>query len=373
MKILLEINPLWLKHKTGVPYFIEALAEALLRQMHNTADELILWGPNLESDPFPQFSRKTLRRGGPTRDVRELLWRYFKTGGVPRGIDIYHLPFLAPIAPYVHKTRLVTTIYDLGFMHFPDIAPSPEVFIGQVEWTMCQACQSDGIFTISQATKRDIIQAFNIPDEKISVIYPGTHIEAPRADDAVGRAAFDALELPPRYVLCVGTWEPRKNLPLLLRAWAKLRPSDVKLALCGVKGWKFQDAENLLNELQLHDSVLPLGYVAREAMPHLYANAEFMALPSLYEGFGLPIVEAMQCGCAVLCSNSSSLPEAAGDAAWLLPPSDEEAWREALQKLLNDADLRATLREKGFAQAQKFSWHEAAQQTLAAYRKLNHE
>ncbi len=252
MKILLEINPLALKHKTGVPYFIEALAEALLRQTHNTADELILWGPNLESDPFPQFSRKTLRRGGPTRDVRELLWRYFKTGGVPRGIDIYHLPFLAPIAPYVHKTRFVTTIYDLGFMHFPDIAPSPEVFIGQVECdTVPSLSKRWHIFTISQATKRDIIQAFNVADEKISVIYPGTHIEAPRADDAVGRAAFDALELPPRYVLCVGTWEPRKNLPLLLRAWAKLRPPDVTLALCGVKGWKFQDAENLLDRIAI--------------------------------------------------------------------------------------------------------------------------
>lgn len=369
--MVLEVNPLALPQKTGVPYFIEALAESLLCQTQNTSDEIILWGPNLEADPFPQY-QKTLWKGGLARDVREVSWRHFAWGGVPDDADIYHLPFLAPLAPYGPKTRLVTTLYDLAFMHFPDIAPSPKIFKAQVEHTLSQVLKSDHIFAISQATKRDAVMAFGVPEEKISVIYPGTHIEPPRAEDATGKAAFEALKLPERYVLCVGTWEPRKNLPLLLRAWAKLRPPDVKLALCGVRGWKYQNAETLLDELKLHDSVLPLGYVAREAMPHLYAHARFFTMPALYEGFGLPVVEAMKCGCPVLCSNTSSLPEAAGDAAWLLSPRDEQSWVEAMQKLLDDAALRDSIRAKGLMQAQKFSWDAAAQQTLEIYRALMH-
>lgn len=371
MRILLEINPLFLKHKTGVPYFIEALTESLLRQVANrAADELILWGPNLESDPFPQFDRKTLWRGGLAREVREIYWHRFKWGGVPGGIDIYHLPFLAPIAPHSKKTRFVTTIYDLAFMHFPDIAPSPQTFAGQVHCTLQQAVQSDGVIAISQATKRDVVAAFGIPDEKVSVIYPGTHIEPPQVGDAAGRAAFDALELPQRYVLCVGTWEPRKNLPMLLRAWSKVRPPGVVLALCGAKGWKFQNAEALLDELNLHDSVLPLGYVAREAMSHLYANAQFLSFPSLYEGFGLPALEAMVCGCPVVCSDTSSLPEVVGDAAFLLSPYEPDAWATAIKNLLNDAEALDAMRQRGLAQARKFSWDEAARQTMDVYTSV---
>ena len=370
MKICLEVNPLALPQKTGVPYFIEALAESLLQQTQNTGDEIILWGPNLAVDPFPQFAQKKIWRGGMPREGRALLWNYFACGGVPRDVAIYHLPFLATIAPYDKRTRFITTIYDLAFMHFPDIAPSSAVFLEQIELSALQAVQSNHIFTISQATKNDITRAFDVPESKISVIYPGTHIQPPRDEDQAGRAAFDALHLPPRYVLCVGTWEPRKNLPFLLRAWAKLRPARVKLALCGVKGWKFEGAEALIDELHLHDSVQPLGYVAREAMPLLYANAQFLAFPSLYEGFGLPVIEAMKCGCPVLCSNSSSLPEVAGGAAWLLNPCDADAWPEALQKMLADAELRELLREKGFAQAQNFSWDKAAHRTLGIYREI---
>ncbi len=370
MKIVLEVNPLALAQKTGVPYFIEALAESLLHKTQNTSDEITLWAPDLDWDPFPQFAHKKLCRGGIPREGRALLWRYFASGGVPRDANIYHLPFLAPIAPFHEKTRLVTTIYDLAFMHFPDIAPSPAVFLDQIECSALQAAQSDHVLTISQATKNDIIAAFGTDENRISVIYPGVQIEAPKAENQAAKTAFHALKLPPRYVLCVGTWEPRKNLPLLLRAWAKLRPRDVKLALCGVRGWKYQNAEALLDELQLHDSVLPLGYVPREAMPHLYANAQFLVLPALYEGFGLPVVEAMKCGCPVLCSNTSSLPEAAGEAAWLLSPRDVGLWADSLQKMLNDSSLRDELRAKGFEQAQKFSWDEAARQTLEIYRAL---
>ena len=370
MKIVLEVNPLSLHQKTGVPYFIEALADALLRQTQNTADEITLWGPDLEHDPLPQWTHKKLMRGGMPREGRALLWRYSHCCGIPQQADIYHLPFLAPIAPHHQNTRLITTVYDLAFMHFPDIARSPAVFLDQIECSALQASQSDHVLTISQATKNDLVKAFGVSPEKISVIYPGVGIEPPDASDTVGRAAFEALKLPSRYVLCVGTWEPRKNLPLLLRAWAKLRPQGVKLALCGVKGWKFQNAESLLDELQLHDSVLPLGYVPREAMPHLYAQARCLALPALYEGFGLPVVEAMTCGCPVLCSDSSSLPEAGGEAAWLLPPRDGEAWADALRRILDDHALRESMRDKGYRQARKFSWEQAAQQTLGVYEAV---
>jgi glycosyltransferase involved in cell wall biosynthesis len=369
VKFIIDVNPLALSQKAGVAYFIEGLTQALLHEAA-PSEEVVLWGPDLRADPFPKSPRKTVVRGGLPHEARALLWPYFPLGGVPRDAAIYHLPFLANFAPHAHHTRLVSTIYDLAFMHFPDIAPSRDAFCRQVEYSLSQAQQSDHVITISQATKKDLIAAFAVPEKKISVIYPGSDIEPPRVDDYARRAAFEALKLPTRYVLCVGTWEPRKNLTTLLRAWAKLRPSNVTLALCGVRGWKFESTESLIDELHLRDNVLTLGYAPREAMAHLYANASALAFPTLYEGFGLPVIEAMKCGCPVLCSDTSALPEAAGNAAWLLPPRDTEAWAAALQSILSDEALRDSLRQKGLVQGAKFSWHRAAQETLAVYRAL---
>jgi glycosyltransferase involved in cell wall biosynthesis len=166
-------------------------------------------------------------RGGIPREGRNLLWRYVPVAGIPRDADVYHLPFLGLMAPH-HRARVITTIYDLALLHFPDIACSANVFNEQIEYSAIQVARSDHILTISQATKNDLVAAFGVSEEKVSVIYPGVGIKPPTGNDEAGHAAFDALQLPSRYVLCVGTWEPRKNLPMLLRAWAKLRPAGVK-------------------------------------------------------------------------------------------------------------------------------------------------
>ena len=174
------------------------------------------------------------------------------------------------------------------------------------------------------------------------------------------------------FVLAVGTIEPRKNLLMLLRAFRGLLNRDpycATLVIAGPRGWLADDVAALHAKLELGDQVRFLGAVPAAELSALYSAAELFVMPSLYEGFGLPVVEAMACGAPVIVSNVSSLPEVAGDAGLCLAPDDVDAWAEAMRQVLNDPTLRAELRRKSLGQARKFSWERAAHETLAVYQK----
>jgi glycosyltransferase involved in cell wall biosynthesis len=172
----------------------------------------------------------------------------------------------------------------------------------------------------------------------------------------------------------VGTIEPRKNLSALLDAYALLRQhavtDDTKLVMVGKKGWLYEPFFQHLHELGLEDQVIFPGYVADEELPALYGAAEVFVFPSLFEGFGLPVLEAMACGAPVVCSNATSLPEVAGDAALMVSPQDTAGLATAIQRVLADAELRAKLASLGMAQARRFTWEETARQTLAVYQQV---
>jgi glycosyltransferase involved in cell wall biosynthesis len=192
-------------------------------------------------------------------------------------------------------------------------------------------------------------------------------------------AVRQKYDLPERFILYVGTIEPRKNLTALLEAYAALmerlsvcdlRPalSDVRLVIVGKKGWLYEGFFRRLHELGLEDRVLFTGYVPDEDLPAIYSAADLFVFPSLYEGFGLPVLEAMACGTPVIASNASSLPEVAGEAGIMIAPHDVRGLAEAMERLLMDKQLRAELRARGLERAKQFTWERAAAMTLEVYQ-----
>jgi glycosyltransferase involved in cell wall biosynthesis len=226
---------------------------------------------------------------------------------------------------------------------------------------------------ISHSTARDLIETFGVPPGKIDVAVPGVGAEfrpLPASDVADFRAQKG---LPDRFWLFVGTLEPRKNLPVLLRAYAKLPAADrLPLVLAGGKGWMVDEIFRTVETCGVAESVLFPGYVPAEELARWYNAAEAFVYPSVFEGFGLPVVEALACGTPVLVSDVSSLPEAAGDAGYHLPPDDVDAWAAALAHVGHDPVWREAAAQRGLAHAARFTWAATAAQTVASYRRALH-
>ncbi|MCA1554253.1 MAG: glycosyltransferase family 4 protein, partial [Chloroflexi bacterium] len=256
------------------------------------------------------------------------------------------------------------------FMHFPHLLTRDSAaYYGQVRRAVRSA---ERIITVSDATKRDVLALLDVDERKLSVIYEAADARfCPLAERAPVEAVMQKHGLTAPFILFVGTIEPRKNLAVLLRALRQLLDQHVRVqfAIAGKRGWLSDDVFALIAELRLQDEVRLLGAVPSEELVGLYNAALALVMPSLYEGFGLPPLEAMACGTPVIVSNISSLPEVVGDAGLCIPPDDPRAWTDAIQRMLDDGALRRELRAKGMTRARTFSWERAARETLAVYRK----
>lgn len=301
--------------------------------------------------------------------LAKFLWPNFTLPGkaAAEGFDLVHCT-----TPYgtFRKTeyKKIITICDVTPLLFPDAHGKMNVWHHRFVLPEILK-QTDQIITISDASKKDIIRCFKVPEEKVTV----TLLAADKAFQPAptGIPTDDIAKLPRPYILNVGTLEPRKNLEGLLRAFAAARRKGLhhKLVITGAKGWGRSPLAGLIRELALEDAVIFTGFVADNDLPHLYNGADFFVYPSLYEGFGLPILEAMGCGTPVITSNVSSMPEVAGDAAILVDPRSEAELAAAILRLAGDPDLRRSLREKGIGRASLFSWEKTAQETLAVYER----
>lgn len=284
--------------------------------------------------------------------------------------DLYH--GLAFVAPPRLTCPAVVTVYDLSFIRYPSVLGRARRLYLQT-FTRRSAQRAAHVIAISDSTARDLTELFDIPPDKITVARPGVGQEfQPLPTEQI--AAFrKEKDLPNRFILHLGTLEPRKNLPMLLRAYAAL-PSDlrgaVKLVLAGGRGWDYQDVLETITELKLAQDVLLPGYLQSDDLALWYNAADLLVCPSLYEGWGLPVVEAMACGCPTLVSDVSSLPEAAGDSGLRLPPHDETAWRDGLRRALTDTKWRQASRLAGIARAKEFTWRKTAEATLQAYQTV---
>ena len=275
--------------------------------------------------------------------------------------DVLFVP--AHVLPLAHPLPSVVTVHDLGYRHFPDAHPPGQRLY--LDWsTRFSSRSATHILADSQATRRDLTRFYGVRAEKITVVYHGRDERLQRVDPAAVRAAYG---LGPDYLLHVGTLQPRKNLARLIEATATLRGQwpQLELVLAGQPGWQ---SEPILALARAHSAfVRLLDYVPAGDLAGLYSGARAFVFPSLYEGFGAPVLEAMACGTPVVCSNTSSLPEVAGEAALLVDPADTAGLAGAISRLLADASLQAALAAKGLAQVQRFSWQRAAAETIAVF------
>ena len=286
-------------------------------------------------------------------------------------LDLFHSPdFVLP--PTSGNIPTLLTVHDLSFVHFPDTFPKALVdyLNSVVPWSVERATH---VVADSQATKDDLVQLWGVAEKKVTVLYSGvSRTYRPDIDVAATQRVRERYGLEKRpYLLTVGTVQPRKNYQMLIRAFAAAAgdlPYD--LAIAGGRGWLDDQMLNEAHKQGINDRVRFLGFVADEDLPALYSGATLFLFPSLYEGFGLPVLEAMACGVPVIMSNSSSLPEVGGNAVLPLPPDATDAWTGAISTLLRDTELRAQLQEAGLQRVRDFSWQKSAEVLLELYAAL---
>ncbi|HEV8714493.1 MAG TPA: glycosyltransferase family 1 protein [Candidatus Binatia bacterium] len=289
-------------------------------------------------------------------------------------VDVVHsVSFSAPRFRSRRK-RLVVTIPDLSFLTHPEYH-TPENVAHALRGTHDAVAWADALIAISEHTRQDLIERMRVPATRVVVTYLAPNPLCVREEDprvlSRTRAAYG---LPAHFVLFVGSLEPRKNIKRLLAAYASLPPTlrrEVHVVIVGGRGWLNDDIRPTVGALGLTERVHFVGYIKEEDLPAVYSLATVFAYPSLYEGFGLPVLEAMQCGTPVLTSNVSALPEVVGDAALLVTPTEVEEIAEGLTRLLERTDLRTDLRARGYQRVREFSWARCARETLAVYRRVS--
>jgi glycosyltransferase involved in cell wall biosynthesis len=289
-------------------------------------------------------------------------------------VDIFHSPDY--VLPPLRQGKTVVTIHDLSFLRYPEGAePKLRRYLSSV--VPRAVSRADLVLGDSENTRNDIIEFLSVPPGKVEVLYPGVDeifrvVEDERVLSEV--SSLYGLDFP--YILTVGTVEPRKNLILLLDAYAALRKaSDVphKLVIAGGKGWLYEGVFRRVEELSLDEDVIFLGFVADQNLPALYSMADVFVFPSLYEGFGLPPLEAMACGTPVITSRTSSLPEVVDEAGLMVPTNDPDMLTETIGRVLNDPGLGEDLAKRGVSQARKFTWQATGEKLLAIYQRLLEE
>ncbi len=290
---------------------------------------------------------------------------------VTGAVDVFHFPDF--VLPPVRRGATVVTVHDLSFLIHPETAD--EGLRLYLERTVPLAVRgADHVFVDSANTQNDLICLLDADPRRVDVVYPGIDAGFAPVTDPVNLGEVRhryALHHP--YILHVSVIEPRKNLPRLFAAYARLRRDTGcrhRLMIAGGLGWMYESVFQAVEELELSDSVVFLGRVPEADLPALYTLADLFVYPSLYEGFGIPPLEAMACGTPVVTSNVSSLPEAVGDAGLMANPTDIEGLADAMAQVLTNPALAEDLSRRGIARAAQFSWQAAADKVLGVYRRL---
>jgi glycosyltransferase involved in cell wall biosynthesis len=307
-------------------------------------------------------------RGTVRAWLEPLEFRCFQTTCTRENYDLYHEPNILPM-PCSCPT--IATLHDLSGIVHPEWHPAGRVskYHRHLERTLKQCVH---FLTVSDYVREEIINVLGVAPERVTRVYNGIRTGlAPLSANEVA-AGLKALDLPPTYLLHVGTLEPRKNLEMLLKAYCSL-PAAIRarcpLLLVGKWGWNTAMLAALLDGEAKHNGVMHLGYLAEEHLRLLYNGARALVFPSLYEGFGLPPVEMLACGGAVLASTAGSLPEVVGGNGHLIDPRDVDGWRSAMQRVIVDDDWRQSLPLGGRAWAAQFTWRRCAEETMRVYRQ----
>ncbi len=344
---------------TGTETYSRRLIQALLS--HECSHRFRLYARSLpSSDIFPEAELRAIPFPRLWTHVR-LSWEMAR-----RPPDLLFVP--AHVLPLIHPRRSLVTIHDLGYLTFPRAHPWQQRLYLDVS-TRWNAHTATHVLTDSKATKADLSTYYGIDPDKITVAYPGADESLqPVHDTATIGSTKARYGIADDYFLYLGTLQPRKNLDRLVEAFAQFftRHSSppVQLVLAGKRGWLCTELFEQIEQQGLEQQVCFPGYIAQEDKAALLSGATAFVFPSLYEGFGLPVLEAQACGSPVITSITSSLPEVAGDAALLVDPRDSTAIANAMERLVDDRNLRVELIERGFANAGRFSWQACAETVL---------
>lgn len=374
MRILVDYTAA-ITQGAGIGRYTRNLVDALLRV--DQQDRFTLYSSERPSGErgFPQAPNLRARAGPLDNRRMTILWHRLRAP-LPIEVlagraDVLHAPDFS--LPPTLGARTVVTIHDLAFMTHPECAvPALRTYLNRVVPRATK--RADHIIAVSQRTADDLVELLGVAPKKLTVIHLGIDLSVRRVTDAATLADAQeryGLRLP--FALAVGTIEPRKNFARLIEAFAVARGQTggpAQLVIAGRKGWLYDDVFETVERLRLGDAVRFLDYVPDADLATLYSLAAVVAMPSLYEGFGIPVVEAMVCGAPVVASTGGSLPEIVGDAGLLVAPEDTSALADALVRAMDDAQLREQLITRGYARARAFNWDAAARQHVAVYHAV---
>ncbi|MCS7464258.1 glycosyltransferase family 4 protein [Paenibacillus doosanensis] len=376
MNVYLDAQPL-LGPRSGIARYVECLSKQLATQdldVHLAFNRIVkAIHENHVLDLKRDFHLHLRNNVYPYKVIRRLLRPNF----------LYHMPYdmlSKAKADIFHGTNFtytptwrgksIITIHDLAYMRYPD-ATSERILKHHSNWVPYSAQQCDHIIADSLQTKQDIIELLHIPEDKIDVVY--------LAADEHFRFILDSLpvltkyKLPEKFILFVGTLEPRKNLLGLLKSYLLLKQNwetSVKLVIVGAKGWKYGPIFEWVQKHQLEEEIIFTGFIDDDDLPAIYSAASAFVMPSIYEGFGLPLLEAMQCGTPVIGSNISSIPEIIGDGGVLIPPDDDLAWAESMHTMISNTQIRSQYSQLALQRASNFTWEKTAAETKKIYLKV---
>jgi len=349
--------------KSGIGYFTANMVQGLAK-LSTKHTYTLLCPENMPTADLPVNVQ--------LMKAKRWLWRVSPVDvlGISKKFDLYHEPNYM-LRPF-RGTRVVN-VYDMSYRLYPKYHPSRRV--AMLRFFEGRMKDANRIITVSNSAKQEIVELLKVDENKVVVIYPGVSDKFHRMDvsDVQGMDVHKYYNLPENFILYVGTIEPRKNLVRLIEAYSRVKAtignSGVKLVLAGGKGWLNEEIYQRVEALKLTNDVIFTGYIMDEHLPTVYNMALAFVYPSLYEGFGLPPLEAMACGVPVITSKISSLPEVVGDAGILIDPYNVDELSDAILRVVSSTELRKRLSDKGIMQASLFTWEKCAQETLAVYEE----
>ena len=370
MRVAIDLIPITGRN-AGLQSYAKQLVEGLAKVDKENEYVLLINSRAWDLLAIDQPNFINLRVRTPKRFIGFWEEAYLPLVRALKGVDLLHSPVSAP--PLWAPCKTVVTVHDLTF----ELYPQTMYWLHRYYWRFFltrSIFRAERIIADSVSTKKGLVECFNVSEDLISAVplcCASQFYELPRdgAVDALKRK----LAICNRYILFVGTLEPRKNIPTLIKAFHLAKHEggiEHLLVIAGSKGWLFESIFRMVKELGLEHDVIFTGFVVDEELPSLYQGADLFVYPSLYEGFGLPVLEAMACGTPVITSNSSSLPEAVGDAGILVDPQDVEGLARVMLKVLSNEALSDELAHKGKLQAQWFTAERMARETIRVYRSV---
>lgn len=359
------------KKRTGDEVYVKHLVFQLAKNDHRNNYFLLFDRKNVSEKDIgfslpPHFKIVTIL------PAHKLLWTMYS---VPRWlrkhhVDVLHVQYITPFW-LPRNIKVITTIHDVSWKFYPEYIKKSDLFFLNTLIPLSLA-RASRIITVSETSRRDIIKIYNIAERKVVSIYNGVGEEFVKPSQEKKEAVMKKYNLPEKFILYVGTLQPRKNVPALLEAFqclvSKWEIPGLKLVIVGGKGHNYDSRiDGVVKRYHLTDKVLFPGYIDSQDLPSVYASARLFVFPSLYEGFGIPLIEAMGVGTPVVASNQSCLPEVVGEGGMVVDPHNTEMLAQAMRMLLTDELKRKEFIEKGYKRAAEFTWEKTAKKTLELY------